>query len=61
MLRAAIMFFVIGLVAMILGMGNVAGISIEVGKTLLFVFLGLAVVSFLVALVTGRRSGPPLP
>jgi uncharacterized membrane protein YtjA (UPF0391 family) len=61
MLRAAILFFVIGLIAMALGMGNVAGISLEVGKDLLYVFLALAVISFLISLVGGRRSGPPLP
>lgn len=46
---------------MFLGMGNVAGISVELGKTLLYVFLALAVLSFLVSLVSGKRSGPPLP
>lgn len=61
MLRAAIVFFIIGLIAMFLGMGNIAGMSVEVGKTLLFIFLALAVISFVVSLVTGRRSGPPLP
>lgn len=61
MLRAAILFFVIGLIAMFLGMGNVAGISVELGKTLLYIFLALAVLSFLVSLISGRKSGPPLP
>lgn len=60
MLRAAIVFFVIGLIAMFFGMNNVAGVSVELGKTLLFVFLALAVVSFIVSLVSGRRSGPPV-
>ena len=60
MLRAAIAFFVIGLIAMFLGMGNIAGVSMELGRVLLFVFLVLAVLSFLVSLFTGRRSGPPL-
>lgn len=59
MLRAAITFFIIGLVAMLLGMGNIAGVSVEVGKTLLYVFLILAVISFLVSLLTGKRPGPP--
>lgn len=54
MLRAAIGFFVVGLLAMLLGAYNVAGLSMDVGKTLLFVFIGLAVLSFLVSLVTGR-------
>jgi uncharacterized membrane protein YtjA (UPF0391 family) len=58
MLRAAITFFIIGIIAMLLGLGNVAGVSVEVGKTLLFVFVVLAVISFVISLVTGRRSGP---
>jgi len=56
MLRAAIAFFVIGLIAMLLGAGGVAGLSMEVGRTLLFVFLALAVISFIVSLVSGRSS-----
>ncbi|HUP58475.1 MAG TPA: DUF1328 family protein [Bdellovibrionota bacterium] len=60
MLRAAIIFFVIGLIAMFLGMGNVAGVSLELGKLLLFVFLGLAVLTFIISLATGRRTGPPV-
>jgi len=60
MLRAAIVFFVIGLIAMFFGMNGVAGMSVELGKLLLFVFVGLAIVSFLMSLVSGR-SGPRLP
>lgn len=60
MLRAAIMFFIIAILAMFFGMNNIAGFSAEAGKTLLFVFLALAVLSFLGSLITGRKSGPPL-
>lgn len=60
MLRAAVLFFVIALVAMFLGMNNVAGLSADAGKLLLYVFLALAVISFLGSLFTGKRSGPPL-
>ena len=60
MLRAAIIFFAIGLLAMFFGMNNIGGLSVELGKLLLFVFIGLAVVSFVVSLVSGRRSGPPI-
>ena len=56
MLRAAIAFFVIGLLAFALGAGGIAGLSIELGKTLLFVFLVLAVLSFIVNLLRGRKS-----
>ncbi|MDZ4677463.1 MAG: DUF1328 domain-containing protein [Oligoflexia bacterium] len=54
MLRAAIAFFVIGLVAVLLGANNVAGVSMELGRMLLIVFLVLAVISFLVSLAQGR-------
>ncbi len=56
MLRAAIAFFVIGLFAMLFGAYNIAGVSMEMGKVLLFVFLALAVVSFVISVVTGRGS-----
>ena len=59
MIRAAIAFFVLGLVALLLGAGNIAGLSIEIGKTLLVVFLILAVVSALVGLATGRKTHLP--
>jgi uncharacterized membrane protein YtjA (UPF0391 family) len=55
MLRAAIGFFVIGLLAVLLGANNIAGISIELGKTLLTVFLVLAVITFVASLITGRN------
>ena len=54
MLRAAIAFFVLALVSIILGANNLAGVSIEIGKLLLFVFLALAVITFVVSLLTGR-------
>jgi uncharacterized membrane protein YtjA (UPF0391 family) len=56
MLRAAIAFFVIGLIAILLGANNIAGVSLEVGKVLLLVFLVLAVISFLFSMFTGRKS-----
>jgi uncharacterized membrane protein YtjA (UPF0391 family) len=54
MLNAAIAFFVIALVAFILGASGVAGISMDIGKTLLFVFLVLAIVSFVISMVRGN-------
>ena len=55
MLRAAIAFFVLALVAFILGASGIAGMSMEIGKLLLTVFLVLAVISFVIDLV-GRRG-----
>jgi uncharacterized membrane protein YtjA (UPF0391 family) len=54
MLRAALIFFVLGLVAILLGASGFAGLSIEIGKTLLYVFLALTVISLVIGLVTGR-------
>jgi len=56
MLRAAIAFFVIGLLAMALGAGGFAGMSLEIGRMLLGVFVILALVSFVVGIASGKRS-----
>lgn len=61
MLRAAIAFFVLGLVAILLGANGIGGLSIDVGKTLLFVFLILAVISFIASLIMGKKGGPNPP
>lgn len=54
MLRAAIGFFVLALVALLFGATGIAGVSMELGRLLLLVFLALAVVSFAVSLISGR-------
>lgn len=59
MIRAAIIFFVLALVAFVLGANGVAGLSMEIGRILLFVFLVLAVISFVVSVSTGKK--PRLP
>ena len=56
MLRAALGFFVLALVAMLFGSYGVAGISMEVGRMLLFVFLALAILSGVFGMVTGRQT-----
>ncbi len=56
MIRAAIAFFAFAILAYVLGANNIAGTSVEVGQTLLFVFLILAVISVLASLLTGRRQ-----
>lgn len=54
MLNAAITFFVIALVAFILGATGFAGVSMQIGQSLLFVFLVLAIISFAVSVIRGR-------
>lgn len=60
MLRAAIGFFILALLAVVLGATGFAGLSMEIGRTLLVVFLILALISFIFGLFTGRKSGPPI-
>ncbi|MBI2521999.1 MAG: DUF1328 domain-containing protein [Bdellovibrio sp.] len=58
MIRAAIAFFVLAIVAILFGAYGVAGLSVEIGKSLLVVFLILSVISFFVAIFTGRHQKP---
>jgi uncharacterized membrane protein YtjA (UPF0391 family) len=58
MLGWALTFFLIAIIAGVLGFGGIAIISVEIARILFFLFL----VGFLVALVmalTSRRSLPP--
>jgi len=47
----AIVFFVVAILAYALGARGAAGMSAEIGRTLLFVFLVLAVISAIFAFV----------
>ncbi len=53
LLGIAIIFFIIAIVAYVLGAQGVAGMSAGIGRTLLFVFLVLAVIMVIVSLVQG--------
>jgi len=53
MLNYAITFFVIAIIAALLGFTTIAGSAIEIAKILFFVFLILSVALF----VFGRRGG----
>ena len=46
-------FFIIAILAYVLGARGVAGMSAGIGRTLLFVFLVLAVILVIVGLVRG--------
>lgn len=47
MLHYAVVFFAIALIAALFGFGGIAASAVEIGKILFFVFLVLAVVSYL--------------
>lgn len=56
MLRMALAFFVFALIAFLLGATGVAGLSMEIGRILIGVFLALALLSLVVALFTGKKT-----
>lgn len=55
MLHYAIMFFVVALVAALLGLQGVAGLSAEIG----YVLVAVAVIFLLVAFLSGRTPISP--
>jgi uncharacterized membrane protein YtjA (UPF0391 family) len=59
MLRTAVAFFLIGIIAFGIGAGNIGILSMEVGRLLLQIFVVLAVISLLASIFTGRA--PRLP
>jgi len=59
MLRWAILFLILGLIAGALGFTTVAGASIAIAKILFFVFLAIFVILLIAGLTAARRiSGP---
>jgi uncharacterized membrane protein YtjA (UPF0391 family) len=58
MLRWAIIFFVVAIVAAILGFGGIAGAAVDIAKILAGVFLVLFIVSLV---MHGMRGGRPTP
>ena len=59
MVRAAIAFFALALISLLFGLTGMAGVSMDIARTLLYFFVILAVVSFVASMVSGRRT--PLP
>jgi uncharacterized membrane protein YtjA (UPF0391 family) len=57
MLRLALLFLVVAIVAAFFGFGLVAGIAYDAAKVLFFIFLVLAVLFFL---GTAMRGTPPV-
>ncbi len=53
LLWVGIVFFIIAIVAYVLGARGVAGMSAGIGRTLLFVFLILAIIMIVVSLMRG--------
>jgi hypothetical protein len=56
MLRLSILFYVLGLTSILFGANNIGGLSVEVGKWLLLIFLFVSVVLFAWSLFFGKVS-----
>ena len=54
MLHYAVAFFVIALIAAVFGFGGIAAGAVGIAKTLFFIFLILAVVSFIFNSARGK-------
>ncbi|MEZ5647980.1 MAG: DUF1328 domain-containing protein [Alphaproteobacteria bacterium] len=59
MLRWAIAFFILALIAGLFGFGGIASASAEIAQILFFVFLVVFVASLIAYFISGRR--PPAP
>ncbi|GAB7544661.1 MULTISPECIES: DUF1328 domain-containing protein [Cupriavidus] len=51
MLHYALVFFVIALIAAVFGFGGIAAGAVEIAKILFFIFLVVALVTFVISLV----------
>lgn len=54
MLHYAVVFFVIALIAALFGFGGIAAGAVEIAKVLFFIFIVLAVITFVVNLVKSK-------
>lgn len=60
MLNWIVTFFLLAVIAAILGFGGLAGTFAEIAKFLALVFVVLFVASLVYSMVTGRRPSPPV-
>ena len=54
MLHYAVVFLVIALIAAVFGFGGIAAGAVGIAKTLFFIFVIMAVVSFVIGLIKRR-------
>ncbi|MBL8975419.1 MAG: DUF1328 domain-containing protein [Myxococcales bacterium] len=55
MLRWALIFFVISIVAAIFGFGGISEASADIAQILFYVFLGIFVIMLVLGLVAGKK------
>lgn len=60
MLRWAIAFFIIAIIAAVLGFGGIAVAASGIAKILFYIFLVLFLIALLMGLLGGRTPTPPI-
>jgi uncharacterized membrane protein YtjA (UPF0391 family) len=60
MLRWALTFFIIAIIAAVFGFGGVAAAATDIAQILFYIFLVLFLVALLFGLLSGRSPTPPL-
>ncbi len=55
MIQTSIVFFVLAIVAYVFGAYGIAGVTLEIGKTLLWIFIILSAISFIYSLFSDRK------
>ena len=55
MFRAAVLFFILGIFSYFIGMNNIGGLSMEVGRMILIVFILFSLISFLSGFLRRKR------
>jgi uncharacterized membrane protein YtjA (UPF0391 family) len=60
MLRLALVFLIVAIIASIFGFGNIEGMSLEFAKILFFIFVVLFVISLIFGLLNRGGSGGPI-
>jgi uncharacterized membrane protein YtjA (UPF0391 family) len=60
MLNWIITFFIMAIIAAVLGFGGLAGTFAEIAKFLALIFVVLFVASLVYSMVTGKKAAPPL-
>jgi uncharacterized membrane protein YtjA (UPF0391 family) len=60
MLRWAIIFFIVAIIAAVFGFGGIAAAATDIAKILFYIFLILFVIALLFGLLGGRTPPTPL-
>ena len=60
MLNYVITFFILAVIAAVLGFGGLAADFADIARFLAVLFVVLFVVSLLYSIITGRRANPPV-